>query len=96
MADLLSSSNQTREFEDPKIMRQNARNGMFLFVGYAIFYAGFVLINAFAPALMDLTPFGGINLAILYGGSLIVVAMILALIYSWLCRKRRPLVGVSK
>jgi uncharacterized membrane protein (DUF485 family) len=77
---------QAAEQEDPREMERNARNGMFLFLVYFAFYAGFVALNGFWPKQMDATPAWGINLAILYGGGLIVAAMVLALVYSWLCR----------
>ena len=35
---------------------------------------------------MEWTPVAGINLAILYGFGLIVAALVLALLYGWLCR----------
>ena len=38
-----------------------------LFAIYFALYAGFMLINVFFPALMELTPVAGVNLAILYG-----------------------------
>ena len=63
----------------------NARLGMKLFVIYLILYSGFVLINAFAPETMERTPFAGINLAILYGFGLIIGALILSLIYGFMC-----------
>lgn len=59
---------------------------MTLFVVYLALYAGFVLINAFHPSLMDVVPFGGVNLAVLYGLGLIVAALVLSLLYAWLCR----------
>ncbi|MDB5391373.1 MAG: hypothetical protein JWM11_7019 [Planctomycetaceae bacterium] len=80
---------QPAEQEDPRDMLRNARNGMVLFLFYLAFYGGFVALNAFWPKQMEATPFWGINLAILYGGGLIVSAMVLALIYSWLCRGSR-------
>ena len=58
-----------------------------LFGVYLVLYAGFVGLNAFAPAVMARTPFGGLNLAILYGLGLIVAAFVLALIYMALCRR---------
>jgi uncharacterized membrane protein (DUF485 family) len=60
--------------------------GRILFVLYALLYGGFVLINAFAPELMQRTPLGGINLAVLYGLGLILAAFVLAVFYDWLCR----------
>ena len=68
----------------------NARLGLFLFVLYTALYSVFVLLNAFKPELMELTPFAGINIAILYGFGLIVAAMVLALIYGWLCKEPAP------
>jgi uncharacterized membrane protein (DUF485 family) len=74
------------EQEDPVVVARNARYGMVLFVIYLAIYAGFVGLNAFAPKLMESTPLFGVNLAILYGCALIVAAMVLALVYCWLCR----------
>jgi uncharacterized membrane protein (DUF485 family) len=65
--------------------RRNARIGMVLFCVYLVFYGGFVLLNAFAPDVMERTPWAGVNLAIWYGFALIVVAMALALLYGWWC-----------
>ena len=45
-------------------------------------------LSAFEPQLMSKTPFGGVNLAIIYGFGLIVAALVLALIYVRLCRSR--------
>lgn len=62
-----------------------ARIGLVMFVVYLMCYGGFVGLNAFAPAMMELAPAGGINLAILYGMGLILAAFVLALLYGWLC-----------
>ena len=35
---------------------------------------------------MDQVPFAGLNLAILSGFGLIVIALLLAALYGWLCR----------
>lgn len=65
---------------------RNARIGFVLFLVYLVLYGGFVLLNAFWPDVMEVTPVAGINLAILYGFALIVAALVLALVYGWLCR----------
>jgi len=67
-------------------MSKNARFGLVLFAFYLAFYGGFVAISAFSPDTMDWTPIPGINLAIIYGFALIVVALLLALIYGAFCR----------
>jgi len=71
---------------DDQTAPRNARYGLILFCIYLIVYAGFVLINAFWPATMASVAFAGLNLAIVYGFGLIVLALILAAIYGWLCR----------
>ena len=65
---------------------RNSRLGLILFAVYSILYVGFVLLSAFWPKLLDETPVAGLNVAILYGMGLIVAALFLALVYSWLCR----------
>jgi uncharacterized membrane protein (DUF485 family) len=64
----------------------NARLGFILFVIYSVIYAGFVLLNAFAPEIMETKPVAGLNLAILYGFSLIVFALVLSLVYGVMCK----------
>jgi uncharacterized membrane protein (DUF485 family) len=65
---------------------RNARLGFLFFGIYLLLYGGFVLVNAFSPETMEITPVAGVNLAILYGFGLIIAAFILALLYGWLCR----------
>lgn len=65
----------------------NAKLGMFLFILYAIFYTVFVLINAFAADSMEAIVFSGLNLAVVYGFSLILIAFLFAIIYGVLCKK---------
>ena len=65
---------------------RNSRIGLTLFVVYLLLYGGFMLINAFSPATMEMTPIAGVNLAVLYGFGLIIAAFVLALVYGWLCK----------
>lgn len=64
----------------------NTRLGLMLFVVYSLLYLAFVLINAFAADQMDRIVIAGLNLAIVYGFGLILVAVGLAFIYGLLCR----------
>ncbi|HTL30040.1 MAG TPA: DUF485 domain-containing protein, partial [Tepidisphaeraceae bacterium] len=66
--------------------RRSMRWGLVLFFIYLLFYGGFVYLNAFRSDLMARPSIGGINLATVYGLALIVVALVLALIYMFLCR----------
>jgi uncharacterized membrane protein (DUF485 family) len=76
------------EVEQPLVAARNARIGIVLFVVYLAFYAGFVLLGTFALSFLAQRPWAGVNLAIWYGFGLIVSAMAVALLYSWLCRVR--------
>ena len=72
---------------DERGARRRARLGLVLFAVYFVLYVGFVLLNAFSPDVMEMTPVAGVNLAILYGFFLIAAALVLALVYAWLCRQ---------
>ena len=74
-----------QEPEDKQASRHNARLGLLLFFIYFAVYAGFMILNAFQPEVMKLTV-SGVNLAILYGVGLIVLAVVLAVVYLLLCR----------
>ncbi len=68
------------------------RLGVWMFLFYAIIYAGFVAINLVKPTLMELEIVLGLNLAVVYGFGLIIFALLLAVVYSGMCsRKERHL-----
>lgn len=62
--------------------------GVRMFIIYLLFYASFVAINLISPKSMALIVFAGLNLATVFGFALIIVALIEALIYDGLCRKK--------
>lgn len=66
-----------------KAEQNSTRLGLTLFFLYAIFYFGFVLVNAFAVPWVDWKPFAGLNLAIVWGFALIGLACVLSLIYGF-------------
>lgn len=70
--------------EDPG--GRNRRLGLILFTVYAVLYGGFVFLAAFAADVMQRPAVVGLNLAVVYGFGLIVAAVILALVYGFLCR----------
>ena len=61
--------------------QRTSKVGWVLFGLYLLLYGGFVLINAFAPEVMEKTPIPDINLAVIYGFTLIISACVFALIY---------------
>lgn len=64
------------------------RLGIWMFLAYSLFYASFVAINLLSPLAMASIVFAGLNLATVYGFALIIVALLEALVYDWLCRRK--------
>ena len=62
--------------------------GLRLFAPYLALYAGYMGATVLAPRWLAETV-GGINLAIVYGFALIVIALALALVYVTLLREGR-------
>ena len=75
---------QPAEADDPVTSARNARYGLCLFFLYFSFYAVFVAVNAFWPDVMS-RQVAGVNLSVSYGLGLILAAIVLSLVYSWLC-----------
>lgn len=79
---------------DPAV-RYKSRLGVVMFLIYCVVYAGFVFINVLTEGEAMQTIVGaGLNLAVVYGMGLIVLALVLALIYNALCTaKEKELAG---
>jgi len=59
--------------------------GLKLFAVYALIYAGFVVINMVDPNMMEMKIVAGLNLAVVYGFGLIILAIIMGIIYNGIC-----------
>jgi len=72
--------------------------GVWMFLVYALLYLSFIVINLLKPVLMETIIIAGLNLAVVYGFSLIVIALILALVYNRACGRREValIAGVLK
>ncbi|HEX8324098.1 MAG TPA: DUF485 domain-containing protein [Tepidisphaeraceae bacterium] len=68
------------------VITRNARLGLGFFFVYAAVYSGFVAICTFRYDWMGTIVFAGLNLAIVYGMGLIVLAVVMAVIYMLLCK----------
>ncbi len=77
-------------------IRRNMRYGLLFFFIYTAIYGTFMLLNTFAPWLMEREIVGGLNLAVCYGLGLIVAAFVLALIYAWICRAPATIRGNAR
>ena len=72
------------------------RLGVYLFILYTIIYVGFVLINLVKPLMMESIIIFGLNLAVVYGFSLIIIALIMALIYNSMCAAKEKALNLEE
>ena len=75
-----------KEQEDADVIAHNSRWGVILFFVYVLFYGGFMGLSAFYFDLMSRPALFGVNLAVVYGFGLILLAFLLAAIYMAVCR----------
>ena len=68
------------------VISHNARWGLILFALYVALYLGFMIMSAYFPEKMSQPSIAGVNLAIVYGIGLIVAALFLAIVYTFLAR----------
>jgi uncharacterized membrane protein (DUF485 family) len=78
------------EWKKEKSEDFKTRLGLIMFAIYVPLYLIFILICVIKPKVMA-TNIGSLNLAIVYGFALIIVAVIQALIYNNMCSKREKL-----
>jgi uncharacterized membrane protein (DUF485 family) len=84
---LMSESNRNSADDHATIVSHNARWGLILFAVYVVLYLGFMILAAYFPQQMaQTTPIGSVNVAIVYGIGLIVAALVLAMVYTFISR----------
>jgi uncharacterized membrane protein (DUF485 family) len=71
--------------EADQASRYKTRLGLIMLAVYGAIYLAFIVINVAKPKVMGTIVVGGLNLAIVYGFALIVIAFILAIAYNWAC-----------
>ena len=74
--------------------KKKAQLGVVMFVIYTIVYAGFIYINVWDSKIMKIS-IGSLNVAIVYGFVLIVLALVLAIIYNHICTSAEKLIDVK-
>jgi uncharacterized membrane protein (DUF485 family) len=62
--------------------------GVIMFIVYGVIYAGFVVVNLVQPQHMGDILFAGLDIAVVYGFGLIVLALVLALAYNRACGRK--------
>lgn len=74
------------EWKEEKSRAFKSRLGVILFIVYFAFYLAFILISVLNPKALGMDV-GNLNLAIVYGFALIVIAIILAVVYNLMCSR---------
>jgi uncharacterized membrane protein (DUF485 family) len=74
------------KWDKDKSIPYKIKLGMWMFLAYCVVYGGFIIINLVDPKLMG-TDIGSLNLAIVYGFALIILALIMALVYNFLANR---------
>ncbi|MDR3585433.1 MAG: DUF485 domain-containing protein [Desulfosporosinus sp.] len=80
--------------EDKALDKRKSRLGVVMFVIYTVIYAGFLIINVWDNQIMRIS-IGSLNVAIVYGFVLIVLALVLAIIYNHICTSAEKLTVVK-
>jgi uncharacterized membrane protein (DUF485 family) len=75
------------EWQPDKTQDYKAKLGLIMFAVYTAAYFAFVLLCVFYPKFMAVD-IGSLNVAIVYGFGIIVLAMIQAVIYNNMCSKK--------
>jgi uncharacterized membrane protein (DUF485 family) len=64
------------------------RLGVWMFILYSLIYAVFVAISVTDVSILEAQGVLGMNLAVVFGFGLIIVALVLAVIYNHMCTKK--------
>ncbi|MCO5240048.1 MAG: DUF485 domain-containing protein [Chitinophagaceae bacterium] len=75
------------EHDTTHVSEKKAKLGIKFFFFYLTVYAGFVAIGVLNYELLAIEVFKGINLAVIYGFGLIVLAVLLGVLYNALCNR---------
>lgn len=71
-------------WKDDSSTKYKTKLGVIMFLIYALIYSSFIFINVAFPQWMRISV-GSLNVAIVYGFGLIVIAIVQAFIYNHLC-----------
>ncbi len=75
------------ELGEDKSSKYKSKLGLILFFVYFVVYAVFVYIGISHTSLLEEKLFGGLNLAVIYGYGLIILAIIMGVVYHLFCTK---------
>lgn len=83
------------EWQTEKSQGFKTKAGLIMFAIYIPIYLAFILISVISPKTMA-TEIGPLNLAIVFGFGIIILAIIQAIIYNYICSTKEKLDNSSK
>ena len=75
------------EWQTEKSQAYKAKLGIIMFAAYTPIYLAFILISVISPSFMA-RDIGSLNVAIVYGFGIIILAIIQAVIYNAICSNK--------
>jgi uncharacterized membrane protein (DUF485 family) len=75
------------ELGEDRASGKKSKLGIMLFAFYASLYVAFIAIGLFWTDLMGVKVIFGLNLAVAYGIGLILLAIVMGAIYSYICTR---------
>lgn len=75
------------ELGEDRASKKKSKLGIILFLFYASLYVIFIAIGLFKTDLMGVKVIFGLNLAVSYGIGLILLAIVMGMVYSFVCTK---------
>jgi len=75
------------QWQTEKSQAYKARLGIIMFAAYTPVYLAFILISVISPSFMSKSV-GSLNVAIVYGFGIIIVAIIQAVVYNAVCSNK--------
>ena len=70
--------------------------GLVLFAVYGLIYVIFIAINTLWPKAMAINVILGLNLAVVYGFGLIILAIVMGLIYNAICNNYEKKLNIEE
>jgi len=74
------------EWKEDRSEDYKSRLGLVMFAIYLVIYLVFILISVISPKTLGMD-IGSLNLAIVYGFGLIIIAIIQAILYNFMCSR---------
>jgi uncharacterized membrane protein (DUF485 family) len=75
------------EWRTEKSQAYKAKLGIYMFAAYTPIYLAFILISVISPSFMA-RDIGSLNVAIVYGFGIIILAIIQAVVYNAICSNK--------